>query len=129
MTDEPTLFDPPDPVTDEDETEDLAAETDTSVPSDAADTDDYEPSEPDYTGVCRGGPVDGMTMPCRFPGGFLLYDKARSLMWTYTASAMQPGEYTALTSGPITLSSLDALREAAEGAQLDVIAYDGPVLT
>lgn len=109
---------------------DMAAEMDTSVPADATEQDPADAGdEPEHTtGICRGGPYEGRVVPCRFPGGFVLYDKQRRLMWTYAAEPGRPGEFVVRSNGtPAKLANVDALRQAAEGVQLDVIAYDdGP---
>jgi hypothetical protein len=110
---------------------DMAAEMDTSVPADAAVVPDPAVvDDPDITGICRGGPYDGRRVPCRFSGGFVLYDKQRRLMWTYATDADRPGEFIVRSNGaPAKVTDVDKLREAAEGVQLDVIAYDdGPAV-
>ena len=131
MTD--TLFDvEPDPDDDDPadaEIADLAAESDVAVPADADGDEGYgDGDEPAYTGVCRGGPYDARTVAIRFPGGFLLFDKQQKRLWTYAASPTQPGEYTLFGGGGQTaFDDVTAVREAADGALLDVLAYDeGP---
>ena len=124
---ETTMPASPAPLDDDPAIDDLAAELDDAEPSDAAGetvVDDDEESA--YSGVCRGGPYDGRSIDSRFPGGFLLYDKQRQQMWTYTADPARPGEFTLLPSGetPPNLST------AADGVEYDVIAYDdGPAVT
>jgi hypothetical protein len=110
---------------------DMAAEMDTSVPADAAVVPDPAVvDDPDITGICRGGPYDGRRVTCRFPGGFVLYQKPRRLMWTYATDASRPGDFLVRSNGaPANVTDVDKLREAAEGVQLDVIAYDdGPAV-
>jgi hypothetical protein len=133
------LFDAPTPATtssdsagssDEITIGDMAAEIDTSVPADATEPDPTAEDEPEHTGICRGGPYEGRVVPCRFSGGFVLYDKQRRLMWTYATEPGRPGEFVVRSNGaPAKVTDINALRQAAEGVQLDVIAYDdGPAL-
>jgi hypothetical protein len=138
---QPTLFDLPTPpaprsfapteaANDEDALTDMAAETDDSVPADSAEAETYAADEPNFAGLCRGGPYNGRTIASRFPNGFLLYDKPRQRMWTYIADAVRPGEFTVVGDGQATpVVSPDTLRPTAEGSQFDVIAYDdGPAM-
>ena len=125
------LFDdPPPPVTDEQQTEDFAAEMDDRVPADAVDVEDYTPREPGFTGVCRGGPYDGRPVPSRFPGGFLLFDKAHARMWRYFGSVERPGEYVCLAGDSVPIADVNLLGLATEGLEIEVLAYDdGPAVT
>lgn len=36
-----------------------------------------------YEGICRGGPLDGQTVVCRNPEGFLCADKPAGRAWIY----------------------------------------------
>lgn len=127
--DQPTLFDLLADPTDA-AVADLAAEGDAAVPSDAAGDDGYTDDEPAYTGVCRGGPYDARTVAIRCAGGFLLFDKQQKRLWTYAAYTNRPGEYVLLGDGGITpFDNIATIRAAADGALLDVLAYDdGPVV-
>jgi hypothetical protein len=111
--------------------DDMAAEPDDTVPGDAAQGQQYAAYEPDYRGLCEGGPYTGRTVPSRCPGGFLLYDKAGARMWTYRADPAHPGAFLADNNGrPTPVTDIGAVRQAADGTVLDVIAYDdGPAVT
>lgn len=124
-----TVGDEADPIDFETALNDEAAEGDDSVPADAAGAERYAAYEPDYSGVCRGGPYDGRTVASRFPGGFLLYDKPNRLAWNYHSDPTRSGDFVCVGS-PASVHDSDALRDSAEGLQLDVIAFDSerPVL-
>lgn len=118
-----TVDDGVDPIDEVTALNDQAAEGDDSVPADAAGTEAYAAYEPDYTGVCRGGPYDGRTVSSRFPGGFLLYDKPHRLAWNYSSDPAQSGDFLCVGS-PTSVHDSDALRDSAERLQFDVLAYD-----
>jgi hypothetical protein len=110
--------------------DDVAAEVDTAVPADAVGDDVYTDDEPAFSGVCRGGPYAGRTIASRFPGGFLLYDKQNRRLWTYQAVANRAGDWLLLHGGPANATDIEAIRPAAAGVELDVLAYDdGPAIT
>jgi hypothetical protein len=71
-----------------------------------------------YTGVCHGGPMDGMEGQSRFPKGFVLMDEADSRAWVYD----RHGE--AFIARQVDNLDRERAKKAAEEANYDVRAYD-----
>lgn len=76
-----------------------------------------------YEGPCHGGPLNGQTVPSRFPKGFLLVDKPNNVCWIYEWDS-ETGSFQVRQEEPtevFTEGSKNRYR-AAEEANYDVLA-------
>lgn len=79
---------------------------------------EHVPEEKLFEGPCIGGPLDAVTMTCRFSKGFLLVDKPNNHCWIYD----RKGDcFEVRNEAPMELDLSKRLR-AAEEFDYDVIA-------
>lgn len=92
-----------------------------------------------YTGICVGGPMDGLEGQSRFEKGFVLLDDPRGFAWVYdyhdgAIPGFEATQNASLASSPRFIAreqailSRDKAAKAAAEDKYDVRAYDSEVM-
>ena len=84
-------------------------------------------AEPEYSGPCIGGPMDGRDGMSRFPSGFLLVDRPTQTCWVYDWNPGDRSFTVRAAAGEPLVEDRGAAKNryrAAEEPEFDVIAWE-----